>query len=180
MAQCEARRRRELDEALNREAVSGREERGGGRGRGRQRHMAQCEERRRRELDEALNREAVSGRGERERESVERGELGSIQEPLTNSSRNTLVYRELPCRMANRVTSPNFTRRRRVRVQEVARLATLEYVEQRRRDLELHDELRAEQAHLRYRKHYDMCCEVLADIVNVTTRVTEYRGLTGK
>ena len=34
MAQCEERRRRELDEALNREAVSGRGERGGGGGEG--------------------------------------------------------------------------------------------------------------------------------------------------
>ena len=65
-------------------------------------------------------------------------------------------------------------------MQEMARLAKLEYLEQTKKDRELHDQIMAERAEERYKKHYDMCNDVLLDIVDFTTKVGEYRELTNR
>ncbi|XP_013409132.1 sperm flagellar protein 2 isoform X2 [Lingula anatina] len=63
---------------------------------------------------------------------------------------------------------------------EMARLAKLEYIEQTRADRELHDKIMAERAEARYRKHYEMCSEVLSQVVDFSTKIGEYRELTNR
>ena len=62
----------------------------------------------------------------------------------------------------------------------MVRLAKLEYIEQTQKDQELHHRIMAEKAQARYRKHYDMCGNVLSDVVDFSTKVAEYRELTNK
>lgn len=56
-------------------------------------------------------------------------------------------------------------------MQELARLAKLDYVEQTRKDEELHTQIAAERAQARYARHYDMCSEILSEIVDVACKV---------
>lgn len=63
---------------------------------------------------------------------------------------------------------------------EMARLAKLEYIEQTKRDQELHDKIAAQRAEERYQKHYNMCTEELLSMVDFSTKVGEYRQLTNK
>ena len=62
----------------------------------------------------------------------------------------------------------------------MARLAKLEYEEQTKKDKELHDQIAAERAEAKYRKHYDMCYEIVLQMVDFTSKVAEYRELTEK
>uniref|UniRef100_X1Z7B7 Calponin-homology (CH) domain-containing protein n=1 Tax=Capitella teleta TaxID=283909 RepID=X1Z7B7_CAPTE len=63
---------------------------------------------------------------------------------------------------------------------EHSRLAKLEYIEQTKNDLDLHNKIMAERAEQRYKKHYDMSSDILSDIVDFSTKVAEYRELTNK
>ena len=62
----------------------------------------------------------------------------------------------------------------------MARLARLEYIAQTKQDRELHDKIATERKEARYRKHYNICQEVLCDIVDFAAKVGEYRELTDK
>lgn len=59
-------------------------------------------------------------------------------------------------------------------------MAKLEYIEQTKNDLDLHNKIMAERAEQRYKKHYDMSSDILSDIVDFSTKVAEYRELTNK
>ncbi|ESO92609.1 hypothetical protein LOTGIDRAFT_120497 [Lottia gigantea] len=61
---------------------------------------------------------------------------------------------------------------------EMARLAKEEYEEQIKKDKELHDQIAAERATSKYQKHYDMCSDVVDQIVDFSCKVAEYRELT--
>lgn len=65
-------------------------------------------------------------------------------------------------------------------MQEMARLAKLEYEEQTRKDKELHDKIAAERAEAKYRKHYEICQDVVGQILDFSGKVAEYRELTNK
>ena len=58
-------------------------------------------------------------------------------------------------------------------VQEMARLAKLDYMEETKKDRELHEKIMAERAEARYKKHYHMAEEIMLDIVDYTTKVSE-------
>jgi hypothetical protein len=62
----------------------------------------------------------------------------------------------------------------------MAHLAKIEYAEQIRKDQELHNQIMAERAQQTYRKHYDLCADILGDIVDFTCKVGEYRELTNR
>ena len=62
----------------------------------------------------------------------------------------------------------------------MARLARLSYEEQTKRDREQHDKIMGERAEERYRKHYSMCAEILGDMLDFSSKVTEYRELTNR
>ena len=59
-------------------------------------------------------------------------------------------------------------------------MSKLEYEEQTMKDQELHNQIMAERAKLRYEKHYNMCGDVLSDMVDFSTKVAEYRNLTNR
>ncbi|KAL3868818.1 hypothetical protein ACJMK2_041577, partial [Sinanodonta woodiana] len=61
---------------------------------------------------------------------------------------------------------------------ELAQQAKKDYEEQTRKDRELHDKIAAERAETKYRKHYDMCMEIMNQIIDFTCKVGEYRELT--
>ena len=65
-------------------------------------------------------------------------------------------------------------------VQEMARLAKQEYEEQTRKDQELHDQIAAERAEAKYKKHYETCHDVVDQILDFAGKVAEYRELTNK
>lgn len=65
-------------------------------------------------------------------------------------------------------------------VQELAAQRRLEYAEQIKADQELHDQLAAQRAQIRYSRHYDMCAAIVGDILDFASKVTEYRELTNK
>ncbi|XP_030647562.1 sperm flagellar protein 2 [Chanos chanos] len=60
----------------------------------------------------------------------------------------------------------------------LARHADLEHAEERQRELELHNKTAAERALQRYRKHSDICKNILEQIVDLATKAGEYRLLT--
>ncbi|KAJ1210394.1 hypothetical protein NDU88_005758 [Pleurodeles waltl] len=59
----------------------------------------------------------------------------------------------------------------------ILKQAKLDNEEQARRDLELHDKLAAERVEARYRKHHSICKEILDQIIDMVTKVGEYRTL---
>ncbi|BFZ00141.1 hypothetical protein BsWGS_03180 [Bradybaena similaris] len=63
---------------------------------------------------------------------------------------------------------------------EVAAQRRLEYAEQIKADQELHDQLVAQRAQMRYGRHYDICAGIVAHILDFASKVTEYRELTNK
>ncbi len=65
-------------------------------------------------------------------------------------------------------------------IQELARLAKLEYIEQIKRDKEIHDKIAKERAEAKYRKHYNTCYDILMDIIDFSCKVGKYRELTAK
>lgn len=62
----------------------------------------------------------------------------------------------------------------------MARLAKIEYEEQMRHDQDLHDRMMAERAQKKYAKHYDFCYDAVSDIVDLVTKIGEYRELTNQ
>ncbi|XP_069483223.1 sperm flagellar protein 2 isoform X2 [Ambystoma mexicanum] len=58
------------------------------------------------------------------------------------------------------------------------RQAKIDSEEQAQREKELHDKLAAERAEARYKKHHLMCQEILDQIIDMVTKVGEYRILT--
>lgn len=61
---------------------------------------------------------------------------------------------------------------------ELARLAKLDYLEQSKKDKEFHDLIAAERAEAKYKKHYELCSDVLNQIFDFSCKVAEYRELT--
>ncbi len=61
---------------------------------------------------------------------------------------------------------------------EMARLAKLEYFEQAKKDKEYHDIIAAERAEARYKKHYELCSEIVNQLFDFSCKVAEYRELT--
>ncbi|KAM4615776.1 sperm flagellar protein 2 [Polymixia lowei] len=61
----------------------------------------------------------------------------------------------------------------------LARQAKLDHAEEIRKEIELHNRIAGERAQNRYRKHFKSCREVLEQIVDLATKVGEYRLLTG-
>ncbi|RXM97042.1 Sperm flagellar protein 2 [Acipenser ruthenus] len=56
----------------------------------------------------------------------------------------------------------------------------IDYMEQTHKETELHDAIAAEYAEARYRKHFDICQDVLNQIIDLVTKAGEYRELTHK
>lgn len=65
-------------------------------------------------------------------------------------------------------------------VQALARQAKLERAEEIRKELEFCNRIAAERAQRRYKKHFTICKDILEQIVDLATKVGEYRLLTGK
>lgn len=63
---------------------------------------------------------------------------------------------------------------------ELCRQARIEYAEETRKAQELHDKIKAEIAEAKYNKHYNICWEVLSQIVDFSCKIGEYRELTEK
>ncbi|GFO03102.1 sperm flagellar protein 2, partial [Plakobranchus ocellatus] len=61
---------------------------------------------------------------------------------------------------------------------EMAALHKMEYAEQIQAEQELHDQIAAERAEQKYRRHYDACAEIMNSIVDFSSKVAEYRELT--
>ena len=62
----------------------------------------------------------------------------------------------------------------------MAALHKIEYQEQIKADQELHDKIAAQRAEERYKRHYDMCEEMVKSVVDFSCKVAEYRELTNK
>uniref|UniRef100_F7AB98 Sperm flagellar 2 n=1 Tax=Monodelphis domestica TaxID=13616 RepID=F7AB98_MONDO len=60
----------------------------------------------------------------------------------------------------------------------LARQAKLEYEEQAQKEIEIHERIAAERSQARYKKHYSMCTEILDNIIDLSTKIAEYRELT--
>ncbi|XP_078485176.1 sperm flagellar protein 2-like [Ciona intestinalis] len=60
------------------------------------------------------------------------------------------------------------------------KLAKEEYEEEIQRELELHQRIRSQHAHEKYRQHYNFCQEVLNAITDFACKIAEYRELTDK
>jgi hypothetical protein len=63
-------------------------------------------------------------------------------------------------------------------LKELARLARLEYLDQARKDKELHDIIAAQRAEARYIENYELCKGIVNQIIDFTCKVGEYRNLT--
>ncbi|XP_027049665.1 sperm flagellar protein 2-like [Pocillopora damicornis] len=63
---------------------------------------------------------------------------------------------------------------------ELCRQARIEYAEETRKAQELNDKVKAEIAEAKYQKHYNICREVLSQIVDFSCKIGEYRELTEK
>jgi len=57
------------------------------------------------------------------------------------------------------------------RERELARLAKLEYFEQVKKDKEFHDLIAAERAEAKYKKHYEICSEIVGQIFEFSMKV---------
>ena len=57
-------------------------------------------------------------------------------------------------------------------------MAKLEYLEQTKKDKELHDLVAADKAATKYKKHYEFCYEIVGQICDFSSKVAEYRELT--
>ena len=60
----------------------------------------------------------------------------------------------------------------------MARLAKLEYIEQAKKDKEYHDLMAAERNEAKYKKHYEICGDIVNQIFELACKVGEYRELT--
>nr|XP_023692350.1 sperm flagellar protein 2 [Paramormyrops kingsleyae] len=61
----------------------------------------------------------------------------------------------------------------------LAQQVRLEHTDELRREKEMHDRIAAERAQARHRKHFDACQDILGQMVDLATRVGEFRLLTG-
>jgi len=62
----------------------------------------------------------------------------------------------------------------------MCQLFRIQHEEQIERDRELHQCLMEERALARYTKHYNMCAEVVSDIVDFAAKIGEYFDLTNR
>ncbi|XP_070102040.1 sperm flagellar protein 2 isoform X15 [Equus caballus] len=60
----------------------------------------------------------------------------------------------------------------------LAKLAKIDFEEQALREKEVHEQIAVERAQARYQKHYSMCAEILDQILDLSTKVADYRMLT--
>uniref|UniRef100_A0A4W2FAF1 Sperm flagellar 2 n=1 Tax=Bos indicus x Bos taurus TaxID=30522 RepID=A0A4W2FAF1_BOBOX len=60
----------------------------------------------------------------------------------------------------------------------LARQAKIDFEEQALRDKEIHEQIAIERAQARYEKHYSICAEILGQILDLSTKVADYRLLT--
>ncbi|XP_042089813.1 sperm flagellar protein 2 isoform X2 [Ovis aries] len=60
----------------------------------------------------------------------------------------------------------------------LARQAKIDFEEQALRDKEIHEQIAIERAQARYKKHYSICAEILDQILDLSTKVADYRLLT--
>jgi len=65
-------------------------------------------------------------------------------------------------------------------LQELARLARLEYAEQVRKDKELHDIIQADKAEAKHKEHVEFCTHITWQFVDFALKIGEYRQLTEK
>uniref|UniRef100_A0A670YFV2 Sperm flagellar 2 n=1 Tax=Pseudonaja textilis TaxID=8673 RepID=A0A670YFV2_PSETE len=64
------------------------------------------------------------------------------------------------------------------REEALAKQEKIELAEQALREKQLHAKLAAERAEARYKKHYEICWEVVEQIIDLATKIGEYRTLT--
>lgn len=57
-------------------------------------------------------------------------------------------------------------------------MAKYEYLEQTKKDKEFHDLIAADRAEAKYKKHYEICSDVVNQIFEFSCKVAEYRELT--
>uniref|UniRef100_A0A8C3VPU7 Sperm flagellar 2 n=1 Tax=Catagonus wagneri TaxID=51154 RepID=A0A8C3VPU7_9CETA len=60
----------------------------------------------------------------------------------------------------------------------LARQAKIDYEEQALREKEMHEQIAVERAQAHYEKHYSICAEILDQILDLSTKVADYRMLT--
>ncbi|XP_031299767.1 sperm flagellar protein 2-like isoform X1 [Camelus dromedarius] len=60
----------------------------------------------------------------------------------------------------------------------LARQAKIDFEEQAIREKEIHEQIAVERAQARYKKHYSVCAEILDQILDLSTKVADYRMLT--
>jgi len=65
-------------------------------------------------------------------------------------------------------------------LQEMIQLQKIENDEQIHQDRELHDRLVKEREQCRYNNHYEFCANVVSGIVDLSTKIGEYREFTNK
>ena len=62
----------------------------------------------------------------------------------------------------------------------MAKQAKIDFQEQAIREKEIHEQITVERAQARYKKHYTICAEILDQILDLSTKVSDYRMLTNK
>lgn len=62
----------------------------------------------------------------------------------------------------------------------MAKQAKIDFEEQILREKEIHEQISVERAQARYKKHYAVCAEILDQILDLSTKVADYRMLTNK
>ncbi|XP_029423676.1 sperm flagellar protein 2 isoform X1 [Nannospalax galili] len=60
----------------------------------------------------------------------------------------------------------------------LAKQAKIDFAEQIFKEKEIHQRIAVERAHARYEKHYGICAEILDQILDLSTKVADYRLLT--
>lgn len=62
----------------------------------------------------------------------------------------------------------------------MAKQAKIDSEEQALREKEAHEQIAVERAQARYKKHYLMCADIFDQILDLSTKVADYRMLTNK
>lgn len=65
-------------------------------------------------------------------------------------------------------------------VQTLARQVKLDHADEIRKELEFCNRIAAERAQSRYKKHFKNCSGILEQMMDLATKVGEYRLITGK
>jgi len=63
-------------------------------------------------------------------------------------------------------------------MQELIELYNAEHEDEIRQARELHQQLMCKRLKTRYNKHYNMCRQIVSDILDFTTKIAEYRSFT--